>query len=173
MGKEINFDYLNLECERDFNLLYLEINPTIRTGITKNKKNINSGIISNLAIYEVENDKLSYFFEEGSLNNIKYYIYETSYHEESQKINFNNEKYGLIINNNKIEKRKLADKLFIVNEKPGGNEYELWISSKLGQDKKRVNTFPKGLEWKIDVYNQKIFFIYKKENGVKIESIHW
>lgn len=72
-----------------------------------------------------------------------------------ERIDFNTENY-LLSNNEKIERRELTDKLFVVTEKVESNEYELWVSNKLGTNKKIVKIFPKTVEWRIDVYNKKI-----------------
>ena len=167
-----NNDFVEFSFEREFNLLYAQVNPTIRTGITKSKKQVQKNKISNLAIYEIGKEKLSYFFEEGSINNIKFYFYESTYNEKLERIDFNTENY-VLSNNRKIEKRKLTDKLFVVTENEVGDEYKLWISSKLGTDKKMVKEFSKEIEWSIDVYNKKILFLHKVENGIKIESLNW
>jgi len=167
-----NYDFLDFSFERDFNILYAEIHPTIRTGIRKSRKETQKDKISNLAIYDIKNEKLSYFFEEGSNKNIKFYLYESSYNEEFEKIDFNTESY-LLSNNMKIEKRELEDKLFVITEKDESEEFELWISSKLGLDKKLVRTIPKRTKWRIDVYNKKILILNKIENGIKIESLNW
>jgi len=173
MGVNSNdYDFFDLDYERDLNLLYVEINPTIKTGITKTKKQIQRNKISNLAIYEIEKNSLSYFFKEESKNDIKFYFYENFYNEKEEMIEFNRDSYH-ISNNNKIEKRALENKLFVINEKKEGDEYELWISSKLGTDKKLVKVFSKKVEWKIDVYNKKILFLSSTLNGISIESINW
>jgi hypothetical protein len=167
-----SYDFLRLDSDRDLNLLYVQINPTIRTGITRSKKEVKTNTISNLAIYEIGKDKLSYFFEKGSMNNIKYYFYETSYNEQLERMDFSMENHR-IFNNKKIEKRELADKLFLVNENEESDELELWVASKLGADKKIVKVFSKNLDWRIDVYNKKVLFFHKIENGIKVESIDW
>lgn len=59
MGLKDNFDFVDFSYERDFNLLYAEIKT--KTGITKRRKEIQKDRISNLAIYEIEHEKLSYF----------------------------------------------------------------------------------------------------------------
>jgi len=59
--KAKNHISLRIDNERDFNLIYVEINPTIRTGITRSKKEVKPDVISNLAIYETAKDSLTYF----------------------------------------------------------------------------------------------------------------
>ena len=76
-------------------------------------------------------------------------------------------------NNSRIEKRALADVLFVITEKPEMEEYEFWISNKLGMDKRLVKRFSKEIDWRIDVYNQKIFFLHPIENGVEVEAFSW
>ena len=170
--QEINRDFFESSHERDFNLLYVEVNPTIKKGFTKSKKETQHHKISNLAIYNIETDQLAYFFRAGSINNIKYYFYEKSYNEDGKKIEFNELNY-LLTNNTKIEKRDLVDILFVVTEIPETEEYELWVSSKKGTNKRLVKKFSKKIDWQIDVYNQKFLFLHKLENGVKIEAINW
>ena len=57
-------------------------------------------------------------------------------------MDFNREGFP-IFNNKKIEKREKADKLFVVTKKTDGCEYELWVSSRMGDNKKWSNLFQK------------------------------
>lgn len=172
VAKDLHYTYEHSEYDRDYNLLYIKVNPTIQTGRNKTKTEVDYRTTSNLAIYDIGKDKLIHFFEKGSTNKIVYHIYETSYNETMEKMEFNKGNFK-IFNNQKIEKRAKADKLFIVTEKPDNKEYELWVSSRLGNDKKMVKVFPKELDWRIDVYNMKIIFIYRLENEIKVEAIDW
>jgi hypothetical protein len=170
--KNINYGRRDTEYDREYNLLYVKVNPTIRTGIVKSKTEVDAKIISNLAIYDIEKNTLIHFFEKGTKNKIVYYFYETSYNEEFERMDFNTIS-PQIFNNQKIEKREKANKLFVITEKEQTNEYELWISSRLGTNKQMVKRFHKELDWRIDVYNQKMLFIHKLENEIKIEAIDW
>lgn len=78
-----------------------------------------------------------------------------------------------IFNNQEIEKREKTDKLFVVNELTEKNQQELWVSTRAGKDKKMLQRFPIGTDWRIDVYNQKVLFIYRLDNAVKVESMDW
>jgi len=167
-----NNRHLDFSFERDFNLLYTQVNPVIKTGILKEKKEIQKNKVSNLAIYEIGSGKLIYFFEEGSINDIKHFFYENSYNEKLEKIDFNKEHYRLS-NNVNIKNRKLANKLFVITEKSERKECELWISSKSGTNRRKINTFPEDTAWRIDVFNKKVLFVMERENKVEIESFDW
>lgn len=165
-------EYLDADYDRDFNLLYIEVNPTIRTGIVKSKKEVDGNKVSNLAIYNIETGDLTYFFEKGSKQNIRHYFFEVFYDEEKERMRLNKES-RMIFNNKKIPKRPASDILFLVNEKENKEEVELWQSSKKGENKKLVKTFSKKMDWRIDVFNQKILFLYQLENEVRVEAIDW
>ena len=170
--RDIDDERIDPEYDREFNLLYIKVNPTLKTGIVKSKRHIDENILSNLAIYDIEKDNLIHFFEKEEQKTIMAYLYETSYNEKLEKMTFNRSSHN-IFNNDKIPKREKSDKLFVITKKPGGEECEMWVSSRLGHDKKLIQTFPKNLDWKIDVFNKKVLFIYKLENEIRVESIDW
>ncbi|MFK7936770.1 MAG: hypothetical protein AB8G22_24870 [Saprospiraceae bacterium] len=170
--KDVDYGRRDTEYDREFNLLYIKVNPTIKTGIVKSKTEVDIKTISNLAIYEIEKDNLIHFFEKGTKNKIVHYFYETCYNEKLERMDFNTQSYQ-IFNNQNIEKREKSDKLFMVTEKEQTNEYELWISSRSGINKQMVKRFQKELDWRIDVYNKKVLFIHKLENEIKVTSIDW
>lgn len=158
--------------DRTFNILYLNVNPTMKTGIMKSKSDFDEKTVTNLAIYDIGKNELSHFFEKGNTKKILHLFYETGYNEKQKKMDFNKEHFP-IFNNEDIEERAKSDKLFIVAEGATGEECEFWVSTRLGENKKRIKTFPKELDWRIDVFNQKVLFIYRLEDEVKIDAYDW
>ena len=154
------------------NLLYIKVNPSVKSGIVKSKTEVDTSTISNLAIYDIEKDKLIHFFEKGSINNIIYYFYETSYNEEREKMMFNKD-IPHITNNINIKQREKSDKLFVLNLVPDTEKYELWTSSRSGENIRMLHEFPKGLDWRIDIYNRKFIFIYRFPNEISVKAIDW
>jgi len=172
MGLRDDYTYLDTEYDRTFNLLYIKVNPTVKIGIVKSKTEVDTRILSNLAIYDIEKDHLNHFFEKGIKNKIIDYFYETGYNEKLNRMDFNTDSIQ-IFNNQNIEQREKTDVLFVVSESESTDEHQLWKSSRSGTDKQLIKTFHKKIHWRIDVFNQKILFIHHLENEVKVESFDW
>ena len=49
-----SYDFLRLDSDRDLNLLYVQINPTIRTGITRSKKEVKTNVAAHTILLNIE-----------------------------------------------------------------------------------------------------------------------
>lgn len=163
--------YKGVENDPSSRLLYIKMNPTVKTGGFMSKSEVDQSIISNLAIYNVEKNELTYFFDSKEQKRISTFFYETEYHEESQRMYFNTSINTC--NNSKIAKRDCADTLFVCTENQDGNAFEFWKSSKDGANKELVKSFNDQVSWSIDPLNKKIIFIEQLTNAVKVEAFDW
>ncbi len=162
---------LSGEYDRKLNLIYFKVNPTVRVGLSK-KIDTDDSLITNLAIFDIGKNHLTHFFEKGTANKILWYGYENAFNEKYHAMEFNTEIHR-VFNNQNLEKRERADKLFVVRESQDGNTRELWISNRKGEDKRLVKSYPRKTDWWIDVHNQKVIFVFKLKNEVKVEAIDW
>lgn len=169
-----NFDRgVYTEYDRDFNSIYIQINPTTtKSGIGMSKSVTNENFISNLAIYDINKGKLKHFFDKDDKRTVLNYFYEKSYHAIDKRMVFNTSS-NRIENNFDLEKREKADKLFVFIKNVNTRVFELWTSTRLGEDKKLIKSYKERVDWKLDVYNQKIFCFEKLKNEVIVEAFDW
>lgn len=173
MMKEIYNPNVHTERDREFNSIYIQVNPTIvRSGMMSSKTVNKSDVVSNLAIFDIAKNELSYFLEKDNKRAILEYFYEVSYDEERKTILFNRNSRRLV-NGHDLEKRKKGDKLLVFVENTFDKTFEIWTSSRLGKHKKLVKTYKERVDWELDVYNQKIFVYRKLKNEVEVEMFDW
>jgi len=163
--------YKDVENDPSSRLLYIKMNPTTKTGGFMSKSEVDHSITANLAIYNVEKNELTYFFDPKEQKQISTFFYETEYHEENKRMYFNASINTC--NNKEIAKRDCADKLFVCTENPEGNAFEFWKSSKNGSNKELLKSFNDQVSWSVDPLNKKIIFIEQLPNEVKVEAFDW
>lgn len=168
--------YADSDYDRDFNLLYVFVNPTeeVKSGFAKSRLDENPMLRTNLAIYDIETDRLAHFFEIGNGKLIHEIYYEKDYLPEKKKMLFNKEDRH-IFNNYEIEERKKADVLLMLAWDRKLKQFEFWKSTRQGDKKEMLTSFTEEekVVWQIDVFNKKVIFIRKLQNEVKVQSFDW
>lgn len=169
-----NFDRgVYTEYDRNFNSIYIKVNPTTtKSGIGMSKSVTNESLFSNLAIFDIDKNKLIHFFDKDDKRIILDFLYEKSYNKEHRQMMLNTHS-SRIVNNVDLERRDAADKLFIFIQNVDTKIFEIWTSTRLGEDRKLLKSYRGKTDWKLDVYNQKLFFFQKLKNEVAVESIDW
>lgn len=166
-----------VQNDANANLLYIKINPTIevvKTGLVRNKteSEINTSVISNIAVYDVVNDNIKYLFDKGENINIQDFVFEKGYNSDSKMMLFNTDNSNLC-NNNDIEERPCSDHLFLYVDNKSNGTYDFWKASKTKGTKELVKSFKTDTIYRLDPRHQKIIFINKLPNEVNIESFDW
>ncbi len=162
---------LTMTYEPLHHLYYIEVYPSSKSGgFGRPKSSLNTTTISNIAIYEVLENRTTYLFEEDPHRVILTYLFEIEYLKESQSIRLNQQAY-YCINNQKIKPRVPSNKLWVVVQ--NNTKLEFWQANKQGQNLKLVRTISEKTSWKVDILNQKIIFVQSLPNAVEIQAIDY
>jgi len=162
-----------IEWDRHYNLLFIEIHPFVRKqGLLKTKEGLDGNKVSNLGVYDINNETLNYLFTENDNKEILSYYFEKSYDKKNKRMEFSSH-FSNLINNEKIKKRAISDRLFFITKGKEEKSFEFWKSEKSGNNKQKIKDFSIKDFWKIDVANKKILFFRKSSNRVHIDSFDW
>ncbi|MEO1413320.1 MAG: hypothetical protein AAFW73_25795 [Bacteroidota bacterium] len=158
--------------DRTFNLLYLKIGPAAKTGILGTKYEADPRLVYNLGIYDIAADELRYFFAPGTERRILHLIYETEYNDKLRRMEFS-ESGTFLFNNYDLDPREQSDRLFVVAQPTKSEAGELWVSNRRGEAPKLVRTFDLKMDWRIDVYNQKLLFVEVQGAVAQVHAYDW
>jgi len=161
-----------IEVEKNFNLMYVTVNPSISKGIVMAKSELDTQRITNLGIYNLNTSELTYLFKQGANQELRTLLFESCYDEDKKRIEFNNESNHLI-NNRSIANREISNLLFLVREGKKTGEFEFWKSTKDGQEKELIRTFNNDEIWRLDVKNRKLIFIEKLSDQLNVNEYEW
>ncbi|UZR93816.1 hypothetical protein [Chondrinema litorale] len=161
------------ELDRQFNLFYLSLHRSKKSkGLISNKKELELDYnkVSNIAIYDIANDKTSYFFDKVEDDvEITHFLYEKSYCEEDQRITYNRIS-GKVKNITDIAKRELYNRVVICQLNETTLVKKLWSFKKNGEDKKLITEMDAATDWRIDAYNLKIITFKRYESKVEFNE---
>ncbi|MBT31957.1 MAG: hypothetical protein CMO01_20045 [Thalassobius sp.] len=161
------------ELERQFNLFYLSMHrPKKSKGLISNKKELEADYskVSNMAIYDIANDKTSYFFDAVKDDEvITHFLYENKYCEEDKRISYNRMS-SKVINTSDIEKREPVNRVIICQKNETSDRSKLWSFKKNGEDKKLITEMDAATDWRIDAYNLKIITFKRYESKVEFNE---
>ncbi len=186
MKKSSGTYHTSIFQDKSSNLLFIEVNPDkiVKAKFGNEKKVLDTSACCNILIYNPTSNEQSYFFDPTDDRRIQYFLFETNYDKSEKLIQYNSyDSRGVVINNYKHEERQPANKLLIVATKKGvgkgretekgGIDLEFWRSTKKGENKELITTTPSYTDWRLDVKNQKILFIHRSINNIKVESFDW
>ncbi len=173
MYKDYRYNSIpEIGLEPNHNLMYIAMNPSVDKGLMRSKKAVDKHSIINIGIYNVATEELTYLFDKNEAQKIHHLLYEVHYDEDKGCIRFNMEN-GHLINNSGVAKRTTVNQLFIIREGKKAEEFEFWMSTKEGKEKQLIKRFFKKDLWRIDVRHQKIIFVEKHPNELKVETYKW
>lgn len=130
--------------------------------------------VTNISIFNPENEKHLMLFKDNKKRNISIVLYETGINEG--KVEYNLSGHTQIIKNNtSIVSRPPKNKL-LVGVRIEKNERiftELWVSSKHGENLRLLTTFPVSSDWHIDMRNSKIRIVTASNSNFTQKSFEW
>jgi hypothetical protein len=169
--KYYNDDVIN-EYDRATGLYFNVIKKEVKEGgfISTGKLKYNVDI----NIFDPKTGKSKTIFQDQKLRKIESMWFETHYDIDKKMMLFNDSsRYQIVKNNHDIDKRRPKNKLLIAVYNLELKLNELWVSSKQGEDLKKIKSFNNDYSWHIDSKNSKIRFIKPIKNRLSIESIDW
>ena len=164
----------SIDCyEPNLNIQYIGIKDTIEY-LDKNKTR-QTIVISNIAIYDIANNKTNYVFKDTLKHKITGFYFESRYIEEQKTIEFNssfNEFYRHS-NNINVSTRTLSNNLIIVTEDLLTKNVTFWLCDKLGNITKKELEITKDWNWEIDVKNRLIRTTRQVKSKIEIQNIKY
>lgn len=166
--------------EPNLNLQFIGMSDTIH--YIEKKKEETAYIVSNIAIYDIANNKTNYVFNDTVKRNIVGFYFESKYIEEFKTIEFNNEydpsdtyNNGLFqqANNRNVSSRPLSNNLIIITEDVLTNKLTFWICDKYGNNLKKEIEISNHTDWDIDVKNRMIRIIEHFDKKIEIQNIKY
>jgi hypothetical protein len=131
-----------------------------------------SNIILNIAIFDPSRETTSLLFKEDQKNGISVFLFETGF--KDGHIEFNNSTdSGYILNNTRVAKRGLKDKLLIGVQNNQAKETILFVSDRKGNNLKKLIAVPYTADWHIDVKNSKLRVVRPTGKTIHIDSYVW
>ena len=124
-------------------------------------------------IYSPETNKGVYLFGQKNKSRITELLFESAFDNDSRSMLFNTEDKHAVRNNHSIDERTPKDRILVLTYNDETKESALWTASKNGENLKKLKDLNKIMEWHVDVRNEKIRFITKNNNSIKVESVDW
>lgn len=132
---------------------------------------------TNIALYDITQDKISYLFEDSLNENIVGFAFEmnfnsveksiTMYEENSYELNWRVENSYL------LKERPPSDKLLIVTYSPQTKLYSFWTADKKGGNLKRQSTFIEADDIDIDVRNSCVLVFSSKDGKLVVNNFKY
>ena len=166
--------------EPNLNLQFIGIKDTVH--YLDKKKNLTAIVYSNIAVYDIANNKTNYIFNDSASLQIVGFYFESKYIDEHKTIEFNNSYYpsdsyepGLFehSNNRNVSSRPISHNLIIVTEDLLTNNLTFWICDKHGNNLKKVLEISGEWIWEIDVKNMSIRATRQVNKKVEIQNIKY
>ncbi|MEL6560106.1 MAG: hypothetical protein AAFQ94_18090 [Bacteroidota bacterium] len=159
------------EYERAFNLFYLSMHlPKKGRLSSKSDENLDFTRITNIAIYDINQNSTSYLFSESSDTSVVTdLIYEVGYNDNSRRMTFNKEN-SLITNNRNIDERSPFDKLIVCQLFEDTEKQKIWSFTKKGEHQTLIAEIDHQTHWRLDVYNQKIITFKRSVEHVEFND---
>lgn len=129
--------------------------------------------IVDIYIYSPQTEKGTYLFKLQNKSEILSFVFEKSYDTVKHSMTFNAGEGLYSKNNHEVRKRKPKDRLLVETYSEEAQTSTLWSSSKTGENLQRLKSYKNDTDWHVDVRNEKIRFISKTENFVRIENLEW
>ena len=173
----------NIDYDSINNLFYLRTHPEVpevksskATLINRSKPSkmvLDSGSVSNIAIYDIINNQTDYLFDNNNDRRIYHLLFETGYDADEEIMHFNKQT-NILINQEQTDTRTISDKLFIVTNSDKIKEYKFWTATRNGKNLQCIHTYRNDVRARIDVKNKKILFIDSSHNNqIKITAFDW
>lgn len=172
---------IHIDCyEPNLNLQFFGIKDTIK--YVDKKKDLTAYVVSNVAIYDITNNKINYAFKDTVKRQIIGFYFESKYIDEHKTVEFNNsyepsetEKSGLFqhSNNRNVASRPLSNNLLIVTEDLITNNLTFWIADKYGNAIKKEIEINKDWNWEIDVKNRLVRFSKQIHHKIEINNLKY
>lgn len=124
----------------------------------------------NINIFDPKTGQSTLLFKEPQNDGISVVLYESGYKEGALE-------YGgtahssVVLNNIGVVKRETKDKLLVGVQ--GENELILFVSSKSGNDLKKLTVVPASADWHLDARNSAVRVVHQTGGAVHIESFEW
>lgn len=175
-------EYVN-EYEVNLNLQYISIFDTVLyTYNVEKEKTRKLYITSDIAVYNIAKDSISYIFKGQNIGTVTDFIYETQYYEPKNTVLFNGnynpdwESNNSIYlyeksNNVNVPKRTISNNIIIVTKDLSFENTTIWIVDKYGKNLQKKIEINSDWEWEIDVKNQQIRCTRQVGKTIEIKNI--
>lgn len=152
------------------NLMYISVyhvKNSRRKGLSIEQSRLN-----NVGVYDMAKDETTYLF--GELSEKQYISgiwFETHFDKKNAQMGFND--FHRVSNNERIERRKVKDRLLISIRDAELKSMILWSFTKKGENPEKIVQFDQEADWFIDVFNNKIRIIEQKLDKLEITNFDW
>lgn len=130
------------------------------------------GFFFNICVYDPRDDKTVYIFPAENRERISGFFYQTGYAEELNRMLLNTDDISTENNTRaiKINYKKASQNLIITTYSEEMDLYTLWLCGKNGTGLKKLTSYNKDSDIKIDVNYNKILIIRQDRGKLVIES---
>ncbi|WMX15349.1 hypothetical protein [Aureispira sp. CCB-E] len=161
--------------ESTFNLLYITMRHTPspqKTSLIK-RDSKEEKPFSNLFIWDINTQTKNALFsnEIARTESIQKILFEKEYHEENQRLLFNEETN--LLNNKAIPYRNLKNKLLVETYHIESKTRHLWLSNKQGNNLSMVATLHTENQWHLDIGNGILRIIKYLKTDIEVQEIAW
>jgi hypothetical protein len=175
-------EYIN-EYEVNLNLQYISIYDTVSyTYNVEKEKKREVFVTSDIAVYNIAKDSISYIFKGQNIGTITDFIYETQYYEQKNTVLFNGnydpnwESNNSIYlyeksNNVNVPKRPISNNIIIVTKDLSFENTSIWLVDKYGKNLQKKIEINSDWNWEIDVKNQQIRCTRQVGKTIEIKNI--
>lgn len=163
--------------DQTFNLYYHHVSGERKLLDEKGKVQALQGT-TNIAIYDVDKDSVSFLFPSEFKGFVEIFLFESFYDSARHMITYNDwdDDYYYktqVQNNRNVKPRELAPVLIVETVLPGEENRELWLSHKSGSGLTKVATIEPGDSWHVDSFNGHIRIIRSEDDQIRIESVNY
>ncbi len=155
--------------EMKYNLFYCSVQREVTVPDPRGKEETHK-IISNLAVYDIQNQTTSYLFDDDNHENVCAFFFESANDDKGADIGFfipNSRPKPQILGILRSENRLPSDKMYIITFNFTTENYTFWYADKTGSNLTKGCEFPLYADFYIDVNNRVFRFV--KQVGLKIE----
>jgi len=130
--------------------------------------------ITNLVIYDPQNDTHKLLFDKNSKRSISFVFFESAYKNNTIQFNGAEGTYNPAIKNNtSVAERKPNDKLLIGFRDDDKKVTDLWVSKKDGTELQKLTSVRFGSTWHIDVKNSILRVVTISNQDLMIKNYPW
>lgn len=167
------------EYEPYLNLQYISVNDTAEYKPDEEKDKIKKIVITtDVAVYSIKKDSITYIFNQQNKENIIKFEYEVEYNSTDKMMIFNTDytkeveyySYDFSSNNCNILQRTASNSIIIVTQNVQTLQYTIWKCDKYGKNLQKISTLNSNQSWEIDVKNQMIRIITSIPNAISITN---
>lgn len=157
--------------EPSLNLIYMSIDTEVTFEL--NQKTQTTKIANNLAIYDIQKDSTSYLFEKSFSEEIAKVLFEVSFVDSTESIEYNYEvDYSSFnfINNHNLPKRTVSDNLLVETLNKNTKTRTLWIAHKSGKNLTKAFSMKATDAYFIDSQGKAIIVMERKNGSITVSK---